>query len=86
MQTVQLKLENIRSIFENQQAGFRSPTDKNVRPIQFVVPASEDLIRSRAPCFSPNHGKISYIHLFQPIVSLDNIDLIIPYVNTEFCL
>ncbi|XP_040855426.1 proto-oncogene DBL isoform X4 [Ochotona curzoniae] len=57
MQTVQLKLENIRSIFENQQAGFRSPTDKNVRPIQFVVPASEDLIRSRAPCFSPNHGK-----------------------------
>ncbi|XP_058515032.1 proto-oncogene DBL isoform X2 [Ochotona princeps] len=60
MQTVQLKLENIRSIFENQQAGFRNPTDKNVRPIQFVVPASEDLIRSRSPCFSPNHVGVGY--------------------------
>ncbi|OWJ99405.1 hypothetical protein Celaphus_00009567, partial [Cervus elaphus hippelaphus] len=29
MQTIQLKLENIRSIFENQQAGFRNLTDKH---------------------------------------------------------
>ncbi|XP_069923054.1 proto-oncogene DBL isoform X5 [Oryctolagus cuniculus] len=57
MQTVQLKLENIRSIFENQQAGFRNLTDKHVRPIQFMVPASENLIRSRAPFFPPKHGK-----------------------------
>ncbi|KAL2768089.1 proto-oncogene DBL isoform d [Daubentonia madagascariensis] len=57
MQTVQLKLENIRSIFESQQAGFRNLTDKHVRPIQFVVPTPENLIRSRAPFFSSKHGK-----------------------------
>nr|XP_051687556.1 proto-oncogene DBL isoform X9 [Oryctolagus cuniculus] len=60
MQTVQLKLENIRSIFENQQAGFRNLTDKHVRPIQFMVPASENLIRSRAPFFPPKHVGIGY--------------------------
>nr|XP_012637960.1 proto-oncogene DBL isoform X5 [Microcebus murinus] len=57
MQTIQLKLENIRSIFENQQAGFRNLMDKHVRPIQFVVPTPENLIRSRAPFFSSKHGK-----------------------------
>ncbi|XP_077890330.1 proto-oncogene DBL isoform X14 [Ictidomys tridecemlineatus] len=57
MQTVQLKLENIRTIFENQQAGFRNLRDKHVRPIQFVVPASENLIRARAPFFPTKHGK-----------------------------
>uniref|UniRef100_A0A2K6FEQ8 MCF.2 cell line derived transforming sequence n=1 Tax=Propithecus coquereli TaxID=379532 RepID=A0A2K6FEQ8_PROCO len=57
MQTIQLKLENIRSTFENQQAGFRNLTDKHVRPIQFVVPTPENLIRSRAPFFSSKHGK-----------------------------
>uniref|UniRef100_A0A8C9USR8 MCF.2 cell line derived transforming sequence n=1 Tax=Spermophilus dauricus TaxID=99837 RepID=A0A8C9USR8_SPEDA len=56
MQTVQLKLENIRTIFENQQAGFRNLRDKHVRPIQFVVPASENLIRARAPFFPTKHG------------------------------
>ncbi|XP_069318962.1 proto-oncogene DBL isoform X6 [Eulemur rufifrons] len=57
MQTIQLKLEHIRSVFENQQAGFRNLTDKHVRPIPFVVPAPENLIRSRAPFFSSKHGK-----------------------------
>ncbi|XP_065757348.1 proto-oncogene DBL isoform X4 [Phocoena phocoena] len=57
MQTIQLKLENIRSIFENQQAGFRNLTDKRVRPIPFVVPASDSLIRSREPFFSPKQGR-----------------------------
>ncbi|XP_057395131.1 proto-oncogene DBL isoform X8 [Balaenoptera acutorostrata] len=57
MQTIQLKLENIRSIFENQQAGFRNLTDKHVRPIPFVVPASDSLIRSREPFFSPKQGR-----------------------------
>nr|XP_058905900.1 proto-oncogene DBL isoform X2 [Kogia breviceps] len=57
MQTIQLKLENIRSIFENQQAGFRSLTDKHVRPIPFVVPASDSLIRPREPFFSPKQGR-----------------------------
>ncbi|XP_074247601.1 proto-oncogene DBL isoform X5 [Saimiri boliviensis] len=57
MKTIQLKLENIRSIFENQQAGFRNLADKHVRPVQFVVPTSENLIRSTAPFFSSKHGK-----------------------------
>ncbi|XP_057574004.1 proto-oncogene DBL isoform X2 [Hippopotamus amphibius kiboko] len=57
MQTIQLKLENIRSIFENQQAGFRNQTDKRVRPIPFVVPPSDGLIRPRAPFFSSKQGK-----------------------------
>ncbi|XP_032124224.1 proto-oncogene DBL isoform X8 [Sapajus apella] len=57
MKTIQLKLENIRSVFENQQAGFRNLADKHVRPVQFVVPTSENLIRSRAPFFSSKHGK-----------------------------
>uniref|UniRef100_A0A8P0T265 MCF.2 cell line derived transforming sequence n=1 Tax=Canis lupus familiaris TaxID=9615 RepID=A0A8P0T265_CANLF len=57
MQTVQLKLEHIRSVFENQQAGFRNLTDKHVKPVQFVVPASDNLIRSRTSLFSPKHGK-----------------------------
>uniref|UniRef100_A0A8C8WZV1 MCF.2 cell line derived transforming sequence n=1 Tax=Panthera leo TaxID=9689 RepID=A0A8C8WZV1_PANLE len=60
MQTVQLKLENIRSIFENQQAGFRNLTDKRVKPMQFVVPASDSLIRSGVPFLSPKHGKKSW--------------------------
>uniref|UniRef100_A0A8C9K521 MCF.2 cell line derived transforming sequence n=1 Tax=Panthera tigris altaica TaxID=74533 RepID=A0A8C9K521_PANTA len=60
MQTVQLKLENIQSIFENQQAGFRNLTDKRVKPIQFVVPASDSLIRSGVPFLSPKHGKKSW--------------------------
>ncbi|XP_023554857.1 proto-oncogene DBL isoform X3 [Octodon degus] len=57
MQTVQLKLENIRSIFENQQAGFKNPIEKHVRPVQFVVPAPENVISSRVPFFSPKPGK-----------------------------
>ncbi|TKC34846.1 hypothetical protein EI555_000568, partial [Monodon monoceros] len=33
MQTIQLKLENIRSLFENQQAGFRNLTDKHIEAV-----------------------------------------------------
>uniref|UniRef100_A0A8C3YHJ3 MCF.2 cell line derived transforming sequence n=1 Tax=Catagonus wagneri TaxID=51154 RepID=A0A8C3YHJ3_9CETA len=60
MQTIQLKLENIRSIFENQQAGFRNLADKHVRPIPFAAPASDSLIRSRAPFFSPKQVGVGY--------------------------
>ncbi|XP_010857943.1 PREDICTED: proto-oncogene DBL-like, partial [Bison bison bison] len=60
MQTIQLKLENIRSIFENQQAGFRNLTDKHVRPIPFVVSASDNLVRSGAPFFSPTQVGVGY--------------------------
>lgn len=69
MQTVQFKLENIRSIFENQQAGFKKLKDKHVRPIQFVVPASNSMVRSQTPFFSPNPGKVFYIHLFYLLFS-----------------
>ncbi|XP_073918787.1 proto-oncogene DBL isoform X3 [Castor canadensis] len=57
MQTVQLKLENIRSIFETQQAGFRNLTDKHERPMEFVVPAPETLMGPGTMLFSPKHGK-----------------------------
>ncbi|XP_012582736.1 PREDICTED: proto-oncogene DBL isoform X6 [Condylura cristata] len=56
MQTVQVKLENIRSIFENQQAGFKNLAEKHMRPIKFVVPASNNLITSRTPFWSPKHA------------------------------
>uniref|UniRef100_G3THX8 MCF.2 cell line derived transforming sequence n=1 Tax=Loxodonta africana TaxID=9785 RepID=G3THX8_LOXAF len=57
MQSVQLKLENIRSIFESQQTGFKNLADRRVRPIQFVVTGTEHLTRSRVPLFSPKPGK-----------------------------
>ncbi|XP_012412272.1 proto-oncogene DBL [Trichechus manatus latirostris] len=60
MQTVQLKLENIRSIFESQQADFRNLADRRVRPIQFVVSGTEHLMRSRVPLFSPKHVGTGY--------------------------
>ncbi|XP_030894375.1 proto-oncogene DBL isoform X1 [Leptonychotes weddellii] len=60
MQTVQLKLEHIRSVFENQQAGFKNLTDRHVKPVQFVVPASDNLMRSRASLFSPKHVGVGY--------------------------
>ncbi|XP_020935769.1 proto-oncogene DBL isoform X12 [Sus scrofa] len=60
MQTIQLKLENIRSIFETQQAGFRNLADKRGKPVPFVVPASDSLIRSRAPFFSSKQVGVGY--------------------------
>ncbi|XP_051035088.1 proto-oncogene DBL [Phodopus roborovskii] len=60
MQTVQLKLENIRSIFQNQQAGSKNPKDKPEKPVQFVMPAPENLIKSKAMFFSPKHVGVGY--------------------------
>ncbi|XP_054551508.1 proto-oncogene DBL isoform X2 [Talpa occidentalis] len=60
MQTVQVKLENIRSIFENQQAGFRNLAEKRMRPIKFMVPSSDNLITPRASFWSAKHGKKSW--------------------------
>ncbi|XP_014384307.1 PREDICTED: proto-oncogene DBL [Myotis brandtii] len=57
IQTVQLKLESIRTVFENQQAGFKNLKYEHVRPIQFVVPASNKGIIPKAPLFSPKPGK-----------------------------
>nr|KAF6360317.1 MCF.2 cell line derived transforming sequence [Myotis myotis] len=57
IQTVQLKLESIRTVFENQQAGFKNLKYEHVRPIQFEVPASNKAIIPKAPFFSPKPGK-----------------------------
>nr|XP_058147020.1 proto-oncogene DBL isoform X3 [Dasypus novemcinctus] len=60
IQTVQLKLENIRSLFENQQAGFKSLTNKHGKTMQFAISGSQSLIRSRTSLFSPKHVGIGY--------------------------
>ncbi|XP_027702220.1 proto-oncogene DBL [Vombatus ursinus] len=55
IQGVQVKLENIRSMFQNRQACFRKLTDKHSRPIQLVTPRPEHAGRSKSPLFSPKH-------------------------------
>ncbi|XP_049623433.1 proto-oncogene DBL [Suncus etruscus] len=57
MQSLQVKLENIRSIFEDQQAGVKNLAEKQLT-IQSMVPdPSSSLIKSRIPFFTSNHGK-----------------------------
>ncbi|ETE58344.1 Guanine nucleotide exchange factor DBS, partial [Ophiophagus hannah] len=56
VQMVQIKLENVRSMFENRQACFRKLADKQVRPVQLVAPRPECPARSKSPLFSPKHG------------------------------
>ncbi|NXN54773.1 MCF2 protein, partial [Rynchops niger] len=58
IQSVQVKLENVRSMFENRQACFKKLLDKHVRPVQLVAPRPENPPRSKSPLFSPKHGKI----------------------------
>ncbi|NWR98120.1 MCF2 protein, partial [Motacilla alba] len=58
IQAVQVKLENVRSMFENRQACFRRLLDKHVRPVQLVAPRPENPPRAKSPLFSPKHGKI----------------------------
>ncbi|XP_019376569.1 PREDICTED: proto-oncogene DBL [Gavialis gangeticus] len=52
----QIKLENVRSMFENRQACFKKLLDKHVRPVQLVAPRPENPPRSKSPLFSPKHG------------------------------
>ncbi|NXU18360.1 MCF2 protein, partial [Pardalotus punctatus] len=56
IQSVQVKLENVRSMFENRQSCFRKLLDKHVRPVQLVAPRPENPPRSKSPLFSPKHG------------------------------
>ncbi|XP_031800184.1 proto-oncogene DBL isoform X1 [Sarcophilus harrisii] len=56
IQAVQVKLESIRSMFQNRQTCFRKLTDKHSRPIQLVAPRPELTGRSKSPLFSPRHG------------------------------
>ncbi|NWV45137.1 MCF2 protein, partial [Daphoenositta chrysoptera] len=58
IQSVQVKLENVRSMFENRQSCFKKLLDKHVRPVQLVAPRPENPPRSKSPLFSPKHGKI----------------------------
>ncbi|NXU49553.1 MCF2 protein, partial [Turnix velox] len=57
IQSVQVKLENVRTMFENRQACFKKLLDKHVRPVQLVAPRPENPPRSKSPLFSPKHGK-----------------------------
>ena len=63
MQNIQLKLENIRSVFENQQAGSKSLKDGPEGAVQSVIPAPENVMRSRTIFFSPKHGKAACFHI-----------------------
>uniref|UniRef100_A0A8C3P8I3 MCF.2 cell line derived transforming sequence n=1 Tax=Chrysemys picta bellii TaxID=8478 RepID=A0A8C3P8I3_CHRPI len=56
IQSVQIKLENVRSMFENRQTCFKKLVDKQVRPVQLVAPRPENPPRSKSPLFSPKHG------------------------------
>ncbi|NWS25454.1 MCF2 protein, partial [Polioptila caerulea] len=58
IQAVQVKLENVRSMFESRQSCFRKLLDKHVRPVQLVAPRPENPPRSKSPLFSPKHGNI----------------------------
>ncbi|XP_052026313.1 proto-oncogene DBL [Apodemus sylvaticus] len=60
MQNIQLKLENIRSVFESQQAGSKSLKDAPEGAVQTVIPAPENVMRSRTIFFSPKHVKKSW--------------------------
>ncbi|KAG8144635.1 hypothetical protein E2320_013107 [Naja naja] len=60
VQMVQIKLENVRSMFENRQACFRKLADKQVRPVQLVAPRPECPARSKSPLFSPKHVVHNY--------------------------
>ncbi|XP_075797172.1 proto-oncogene DBL isoform X1 [Pelodiscus sinensis] len=56
IQSIQIKLENVRSMFENRQSCFRKLVDKQARPVQLVAPRPETPPRSKSPLFSPKHG------------------------------
>ncbi|XP_074863606.1 proto-oncogene DBL isoform X2 [Carettochelys insculpta] len=56
IQSVQIKLESVRSMFENRQTCFRKLVDKQARPVQLVAPRPETPPRSKSPLFSPKHG------------------------------
>uniref|UniRef100_A0A8D0HD71 MCF.2 cell line derived transforming sequence n=1 Tax=Sphenodon punctatus TaxID=8508 RepID=A0A8D0HD71_SPHPU len=64
IQSVQIKLENVRSMFENRQVCFKKLVDKQVRPVQLVAPRPENPPRSKSPLFSPKHGNALYITVF----------------------
>lgn len=69
---VQIKLENVRSMFENRQACFRKLADKQVRPVQLVAPRPECTARSKSPLFSPKHGNLHLSSIIQKYSLVSN--------------
>ncbi|KFQ44371.1 Proto-oncogene DBL, partial [Nestor notabilis] len=65
IQSVQVKLENVRSMFENRQSCFKKLLDKHVRPVQLVAPRPENPPRSKSPLFSPKHEELWLPHPWQ---------------------
>uniref|UniRef100_A0A8B9FJI0 Proto-oncogene DBL n=1 Tax=Amazona collaria TaxID=241587 RepID=A0A8B9FJI0_9PSIT len=49
LKVMQVKLENVRSMFENRQSCFKKLLDKHVRPVQLVAPRPENPPRSKSP-------------------------------------
>lgn len=72
IQSVQVKLENVRSMFENRQSCFKKLLDKHVRPVQLVAPRPENPPRSKSPLFSPKHGKVSSCYFQMIIIRMSN--------------
>ncbi|NXH63768.1 MCF2 protein, partial [Rhabdornis inornatus] len=58
VQSVQVKLENVHSLFQSRQSCFKKLLDKHVRPVQLVAPRPENPPRSKSPLFSPKHGNM----------------------------
>ncbi|KAH0630820.1 hypothetical protein JD844_004077 [Phrynosoma platyrhinos] len=70
IQMVQIKLENVRSMFENRQACFKKLVDKQVRPVQLVAPRPENPPRSRSPLFSPKHA---FLHVINELIETERV-------------
>ncbi|OXB79462.1 UNVERIFIED_CONTAM: hypothetical protein H355_008357 [Colinus virginianus] len=84
IQSVQVKLENVRSMFENRQSCFKKLLDKHVRPVQLVAPRPENPPRSKSPLFSPKHGKVSSCYFQVIVFSLKfSFDLSLPGKKTS---
>jgi hypothetical protein len=82
MQNIQLKLENIRSAFQNQQAGCKSLKEVPEGAFQNLVPASENVMRSRMIFFSPKHGKAACFYICYVFFVL----LVFPLMNMIYLL
>uniref|UniRef100_A0A8C3XLP3 MCF.2 cell line derived transforming sequence n=1 Tax=Chelydra serpentina TaxID=8475 RepID=A0A8C3XLP3_CHESE len=73
IQSVQIKLENVRSMFENQQTCFKKLVDQQVRPVQLVAPRPENPPRSKSPLFSPKHGKSIWNHVINELIETERV-------------
>ncbi|NP_001414337.1 MCF.2 cell line derived transforming sequence [Rattus norvegicus] len=60
MKNIQRKLENIRSVFENQQNAYKISKDRPEGAVQRMIPAPESVMRARTIFFSPKHVGIGY--------------------------